>query len=77
MKLKEWIKKVWEYIKNLYAQLVDKTRQYVPIAINVVEGVKSVMDSPVDDVVLGIIKVAIKGQADDVIIDKVQAVVKE
>jgi hypothetical protein len=28
-------------------------------------------------VVLGIIKVAIKGQADDVIIDKVQAVVKE
>lgn len=77
MKLKEWIKKVWEYIKKFYSQLVDKTKQYVPIAINVVEGVKMVMDSPVDDIVLSVVKFAIKGQADDIIIDKVKAVVEE
>jgi hypothetical protein len=35
------------------------------------------MDSPVDDIITSILKVAIPGDADDILIDKITAVVKE
>lgn len=57
--------------------LESKTKKLVPVAINVVQGLKAVMDGPVDDVLAFIIKTAIKGQTDDVIIDKTTATVKE
>lgn len=64
-------------IGMLFQSLRKETKRMVPIAIAVVEGLKKVMDSPVDDVVLTIVKAAIPGTADDALIDKVQAVVKE
>lgn len=75
--MQKWILKIWEYIKNMYSRLVDKTKIVVPIAIQVVEGIKSVVDSPVDDIIAGILKVAIKGTKDDVIIDKIKITVEE
>lgn len=74
--MKKILKKIWETIKNIYNHLIGDTQKYVPIAINIVEGMKKVMDTPVDDVVLEIIKVAIPGDADDKVIDKVKSVVE-
>lgn len=73
--MKKLIARIWSSIKNVYSKITEKTRQWVPVAINVVEAVKTVTDGPVDDVVLAIVKKAIPGQADDVIIDKVHSTV--
>jgi hypothetical protein len=75
--MKKFIQKIWDGIKNAYAQLVYGTKRYVPIAINIVESVKSVMDTPVDDIILEIIKKSIPGSADDVLIDKIKSVVEK
>ena len=64
-------------IASLFQSLKSETKRMVPIAIKVVEGVKLAMDSPVDDIVLSIIKGAITGIADDILIDKVKKVVEE
>lgn len=45
-------------IKWLYEKMLDETKEYIPVAINVVEGIIKVMDSPVDDILLGIIVAA-------------------
>ncbi len=52
-------KKIVAFIKKLYTSLKDETKHYLPIAISLVEGIKKVMDSPVDDVVLGVLEVVI------------------
>lgn len=64
-------------IGEFFQGLKKETKRMVPIAINVVEGLKKVMDSPADDVILTIVKGAIPGNADDILIDKVHSVVKE
>lgn len=74
--MKRLLTKIWEWVKNLYDGLMGGTKKYVPIAIRIVEALKSVMDSPVDDVILAIVKMAIPGDADDKVIDKVKYVVE-
>lgn len=64
-------------IGMFFQSLRKETKRMVPIAINVVEGLKKVIDSPVDDVILTVVKSAIPGTADDILIDKIQGVVKE
>ena len=75
--MKKFLKKIWSAIRSLYESIVGSTRKYVPIAINIVEAIKSVMDTPVDDVVAEILKRAIPGTADDILIDKVKSVVEK
>lgn len=53
--MKKLIQKIFAFIKKLYNKLVDETKELVPVAIKVVEGVKNVMDSPADDIALAII----------------------
>ncbi len=69
--------KIWRAVHLAYHKIVEETRQWVPIAVNVVEGIKVVMDTPVDDVVLSIVKLAIPGGADDVVIDKIKSTVEQ
>jgi hypothetical protein len=64
-------------IGSLFQNLRKETKRLVPVAINVVEGIKTVMDSPVDDILLAVLKQAIPGTADDILISKIQGVVKE
>lgn len=71
------LKKLWLSIAKMFDFLESKTKKLVPVAINVVQGLKAVMDGPVDDVIAFVIKTAIKGQTDDVIIDKTTETVKE
>jgi len=75
--MKKFLKKIWSAIRSLYESIVGNTRKYVPIAINIVEAIKSVMDTPVDDVIAEILKRAIPGTADDILIDKVKSVVEK
>lgn len=76
-KLSTFISNLWNSIKKLYASLNSTSKKMIPIALNIVEGVKKVMDTPTDDIILTIVKNAIPGTADDVIIDKVKSVVEE
>jgi len=63
-------------IASLWKGLSKELKVLVPIAINIVQAVKTVMDGPVDDIILAIIKKAIPGDADDALIDKITNVVK-
>ena len=71
------IKKLWNLITKLWNNLDETTHKITPIAIAIVQGVKNVMDSPVDDILISIAKQAIPGDADDILIDKVKSVVEE
>jgi DNA polymerase III delta prime subunit len=75
--MKKFIAKIWNTIKDLYNSLVGTSKKYIPIAINIVEAIKKVSDSPVDDIILSIVKAAIPGTADDVLIDKVKNTVEK
>lgn len=68
---------IGNFLRSLFAGLNKGVKKLVPIAIAIVQGVKTVMDSPVDDVIAEIIKKAIPGKADDVLIDKITVTVQE
>lgn len=55
---KLWIK-ISSFIKKLYSNLVDESKEHLPLAITVVEGIKQVLDSQVDDIVLSVIQFAL------------------
>ena len=74
--LGKFLRRLWATIANLFHNVEDEVKVLVPIAIRVVQGVKNVMDGPVDDVILTIVKAAIPGDADDVLIDKVHKTVE-
>lgn len=75
--MKKTIQKLWAWVKWLWLSLDKEIEKYVPAAINIVEGIKKVMDSPVDDIVLAIVKTAIPGTADDILIDKIKFLVEK
>lgn len=75
--MKRLLQKVWNWVKDLYEGLVGTTKKYVPVAIKIVEAIKKVMDSPVDDVALAIITMAIPGDADDKLVKKVKEFVED
>jgi hypothetical protein len=56
-----FLKKLWEGIKKIFMGLRSKSKAWVTIAIQVVEGIKTVMATPVADVITSIIP----GSADD------------
>jgi len=74
--MKKLLKKIWDTVKAMYENLIGRTQKYVPIAVKIVEGIKKVMDSPVDDVILAVVETAIPGDADDKMIEKVKSVVE-
>ena len=40
--MKKVLKKIWNWVKDLYDGLVGSTKKYVPVAIKIVEGIKKV-----------------------------------
>lgn len=71
------IKKMWDFIMKLWNRLDETTRQVTPVAISIIQGIKNVMDTPVDDILLSIIEQAIPGDADNILIEKIKRVVEE
>lgn len=64
-------------IKVLLARIGSKFRRKLPIILNIVEAIKSFIDSPVDDIVGGIIAQVIPGSVDDLIIQKIKSTLHE
>ena len=75
--MRKLIKKIWSSIRKMFNKLKGTTKEVIPIAIKIVEGVKKVMDTQIDDIVLTIVKNAIPGTADDILIDKVTKFVEK
>jgi len=73
----KFLQKIWAKVKNFFAKAEDETKKLTLIAIKLTEGLKAVMDSPVDDIVLSIIKTAIPGTTDDIFIDNVKAYIEK
>lgn len=77
MKLKELVQRFKTWLNSFWSKVNEKVLEVTPVAIKITEKVGTFVDGPVDDFLLGIIKAAIPGQVDDVIIDKYLAVVKD
>lgn len=73
--MKKFLTKVWAGVKNIFTKVDGSVDKLAPIAINIVQGVKTVVDGPVDDIVAAILKKAIPGVADNIIIDKVHELI--
>ena len=69
--------KMWAFISKLWKSLDEETKTLAPVAISVVQAIKNVMDGPIDDILLYVLKQAIPGNADDVLIDKINSTIKE
>lgn len=69
-KIGDLLRKIFKFMKNVYEKLDQETKLKVKLAINIVEAVKKVMDSPVGNILPSVIKIAIPGDADDKLIDK-------
>lgn len=57
--MKTFLQNILLKIKNFFSKAEDQTKKLTLIAIKLTEGLKIVMDGPVDDVVLSIVKAAI------------------
>ncbi len=75
--MKKLLQKIWAAIKSVWAKADEATKQYVPIAISVVEAIKTVLESPVDDVLVFIAKSATPSGASAALIDKINTTIKE
>lgn len=75
--MKNFLQNILAKIKNFFSKAEDQTKKLTLIAIKLTEGLKAVMDSPVDDVILSVVKSAIPGTADDVLIDQIKAYVEK
>ena len=75
--MKKFLQSVLAFIKNAFAKVDDATKKLLPVVINVVQALKAVMDSPYEDVISSIIKGLIPGTADDVLIGKIEDLLRK
>lgn len=77
MNIKNLLKSIGEWVHGMWDKLNDKAKELIPIAVNIVEGIKTFNDSTVADFVEHIVTTAIPGTADDLLVEKVRKVLKE
>jgi hypothetical protein len=77
IKMKKFLKKIWNFIEGLFIKLSDRVRLLAPVATNIVQGLKKVVESDTTTAILEVIKFSIPGDTDDKIIDKAMELVKE
>lgn len=64
-----WIKRIIAKAKAPFTIADEKAKKLTKLAIKVTNAVKAVVDTPVDDVIAEILKKAIPGEVDDIIIN--------
>lgn len=74
--MKEFIKKMLLKFKSWFISSEEWAKRVTTVAIKITNIVKTIVDSPVDDVVAELLKKAIPGKADDVVIDAALAGLK-
>jgi len=69
--MKKLLKKVWGWIEGIFSS-IEKTveKSFIPVATNIVEGIKNAIESDQISMINAIIKFAIPGDIDNKIIDK-------
>jgi hypothetical protein len=75
--MKKFLMRIWDWVRSTYDRLIGASQKYVPLAIRIVEGIKKVVESPVDDVVAEILKAVIPGTGDDLAIDKARVMIEK
>lgn len=75
-KIKVIFLKVEAFILNIWDRADELVERIAPIAVNVVEQIKLVNDTTAGDIIELIITKAIKGQADDIIVNQIRAKLK-
>jgi hypothetical protein len=75
--MKKLLQKIWTFIEGLFSKFEQKVEDLAPVATNIVQGIKKVVESQTTDAVLEVIKFTIPGDTDDKIIDKAMALAKE
>src|SRR6056297_3053881 len=69
--------KVWKWIENLFSTIEKKVEKLVPVATNIVQGVKKAIEDNRTEYVLEVVKFSIPGDTDDKIIDKAMKLARE
>lgn len=69
--MKNLFRKVWGWIEEIFSSL-EKTveKSFMPVATNIVEGLKKAIENDQVSMVLAVVKFAIPGNIDNKIIDK-------
>ena len=75
--MKKLLQRIWAFIEGLFSKLEKEVEKLVPVATNIVQGVKKVVESGTTDAILEVIKFTIPGNTDDKIIDKAMEIAKE
>jgi len=76
-KIKALFLKIKLFIVQLYSKADELIERIAPVAINVVEQIKTINESTTGDIIELIISKAIKGDADDLIIRNLRAKLRE
>lgn len=76
-KIITWLKGLFVKTKDTYNKIEENARPLVKIAVNVVQTIKTFNESETADVISAIITTAIKGQADDAIINSIRIWLKK
>lgn len=71
------LKKFWAKVKVLWNKTDEVAKKFVPIAINMVEGIKNFNDSNSADFLEFVATTAIPGDADNVIVQKGRKFIRE
>ena len=77
IKMEKFLQKIWAFVVGMFSKLEQEVEKYVPVATNIVEAVKKVVESQTTGAVLEVIKFTIPGDTDDKIIDKAMELAKE
>lgn len=75
--MKKIFGKVWSWFSGLWKKADNVVDKIIPVAVNVVQGVKKAIDTGNLDIVAEIAKKLIPGTVDDVIIDKAVEIAKK
>lgn len=73
MGLKNFLTRVWQFIQRFFNSLEEKGKIAVHIAVEIVENIKKVSDTPLPDVLAAIIP----GDLDDEIIKKLRSAIPD
>ena len=76
-KIKIILLKVKAFVLNIFDKADELVERIVPVAINVVEQIKTINETTTGDIIELIITKAIKGEADDLIIRNLRVKLKE
>ena len=72
-----WLRGLFSKAESAYDKLEDALKPIVKVAVNVVQAVKTFNESATADIIAAILAKSIKGNVDDVVIDKVRLWLKK